>query len=235
MDKRSNQDLRGAVIKQISVSCLILLVHIGVFFFSAGRIDIPRAWVSFGVTLVHLILSAAVLARFNPELLKQRLKMRRQGSRLWDEILMRAINLTVICVVPAVAGLDVGRFYWSSLNVHFAVIGFGLCIVSSVLVNWAMIVNPYFEPTVRIQRDRNHRVITTGPYKIIRHPGYLGGILWALSIPLVIGSLFALVPAAAYLLLTIIRAALEDKTLHELNGYSEYAKRVRYRLFPGLW
>ncbi|MDH5441815.1 MAG: isoprenylcysteine carboxylmethyltransferase family protein, partial [Candidatus Bathyarchaeota archaeon] len=140
------------------------------------------------------------------------------------------------CVVPAVAGLDVGRFYWSSLSVHFAVVGFGLCIVSSVLINWAIIANPYFEPTVRIQRDRNHRVITTGPYKIIRHPGYLGGILWTLSISLIIGSLFAFIPAAAYLLLTVIRTSLEDKTLHdELNGYSEYAKRVRYRLLPRLW
>lgn len=236
MGKRNNEDLRRAVVKQISLSCLMLLVQIGVFFISAGRIDIPRAWVCFGVTLVYLILSVAVLARFSPELLEQRLKMRRQGSRLWDEILMRAINLTVICVVPAVAGLDVGRFYWSSLSVHFAVVGFGLCIVSSVLINWAMIANPYFEPTVRIQRDRNHWVITTGPYKIIRHPGYLGGILWTLSIPLIIGSLFAFIPAAAYLLLTVIRTSLEDKTLHdELNGYSEYAKRVRYRLLPRLW
>ncbi|MFB0502895.1 MAG: isoprenylcysteine carboxylmethyltransferase family protein, partial [Candidatus Bathyarchaeia archaeon] len=122
------------------------------------------------------------------------------------------------------------------LSVHFAAVGFGLCIVSSVLINWAMIANPYFEPTVRIQRDRNHRVITTGPYKIIRHPGYLGGILWTLSISLIIGSLFAFIPAAAYLLLTVIRTSLEDKTLHdELNGYSEYAKRVRYRLLPRLW
>jgi protein-S-isoprenylcysteine O-methyltransferase Ste14 len=99
-----------------------------------------------------------------------------------------------------------------------------------------MISNKYFEPTVRIQKERGHSVITTGPYRIIRHPGYLSGILFAISIPLLIGSLFSFVGVGIYSFLMIVRTWLEDKTLQEeLEGYKDYTKKVRYRLFPGIW
>lgn len=236
MDERNDKGLRRSVIKQIIVSCLMLLVQIIIFFISAGHINIPRAWMFFGVTFVYLLVSVAVLYKFNPELIEQRLKIKRIGSKSWDEVLMRVNNIMVMCVLPAIAGLDIGRFRWPSLSIHFTVVGFALYVISSVLINWAMIVNPYFEATVRIQKDRYHQVITTGPYKIVRHPGYLAGILWTLSIPLIVGSVFAFVPAGIYTFLTIIRTLLEDKTLrNELNGYSEYAKRVRYRLLPWIW
>jgi len=111
-----------------------------------------------------------------------------------------------------------------------------LIAVSSILLNWAMIVNPHFEPTVRIQKDRGHKVITSGPYNIVRHPGYLAGILFILSIPLMIGSVFTFIPAGIYVFLVTVRTWLEDKTLQEeLDGYSEYAERIKYRLFPGIW
>ena len=115
----------------------------------------------------------------------------------------------------------------------YAVMGVVFLIVSSVLVNWAMIENPYFEPTVRIQNDRDHQVVTTGPYAIVRHPGYLSGILWIASIPLILGSLYALAPFVLYTVLMILRTYLEDRTLQEeLPGYTEYAERIKYRLFP---
>jgi len=176
---------------------------------------IPRAWVFFGATFLYLSMSTVALYRYSPELLVQRLRMRRGGSKTWDEVLMRACNLTVMLIVPVVAGLDVGRYQWSRLGVLHAGVGLLLFIVSSVLINWAMIENPHFEPTVRIQEDRGHRVVTTGPYGIVRHPGY---------------------PVALYAILMALRTHLEDRTLHvELTGYPEYARRVRYRLFPGIW
>lgn len=99
-----------------------------------------------------------------------------------------------------------------------------------------MITNRYFETTVRIQKDRGHQVIATGPYKIVRHPGYVGIILSVLSFSLIIGSLFSLIPAGIIILLFIVRTLLEDKTLHdELDGYPEYSKQVKYRLLPGIW
>lgn len=236
MDERNNKEFRKSLIKQIILSCLMLSIQTTIFFISAGHFDIPRAWIFFSVTFVYLIVSTTALFKLNPELLVQRLKRKREGSKLWDEILMRVCNLTVLIVVPTIAGLDVGRFHWSSLSIHFAVLGFMLHIISSILTNWTMIVNPHFEQTVRMQKDRDHQVITTGPYEIVRHPGYLGGILFTLSIPLIIGGVFTLIPAGIYLLLMIIRTLFEDKTLHrELNGYSEYAKKVRYRLFPWVW
>ena len=149
---------------------------------------------------------------------------------------MRVSNLTVLVAIPIMAGLDIGRFQWSGLDVQLAVLGFLFLTLSTILINWAMAVNPYFEPTVCIQKDRSHRVISSGPYKIVRHPGYLAGILFTLSIPLIIGSVFTFIPVGIYTVLFIIRTSLEDRTLRkELDEYSEYVKRVRYRLFPGIW
>ena len=149
---------------------------------------------------------------------------------------MRVSNLTVLVAIPIMAGLDIGRFQWSGLDVQLAVLGFLFLTLSTILINWAMAVNPHFEPTVRIQKDRSHRVISSGPYKIVRHPGYLAGILFTLSIPLIIGSVFTFIPVGIYTVLFIIRTSLEDRTLRkELDEYSEYVKRVRYRLFPGIW
>ena len=149
---------------------------------------------------------------------------------------MRVSNLTALLLVPAVAGLDVGRYLWSSLELPYAVVGVVSLVVASVLINWTMIENPYFEPTVRIQDDRGHHVVTTGPYAIVRHPGYLSGILWLASIPLILGSLYAFAPVALYTVLMGLRTYLEDRTLQEeLPGYTEYVERVKYRLFPGIW
>jgi len=232
---RSNtKQLRIAGIKQLLVTYVALLVQIIVFFVSAGHIADPRYWLFFGIVFLHYSVSTAVQYKLSPELLVKRLERKRKESKLWDEILMRVSNLMVLIPIPAIAGLDVGRFYWSNLDAYFAVVGLAFIAISTVLLNWAMIVNPHFEPTVRIQKD--HKVITSGPYRIIRHPGYLAGILFAFSIPLLIGSVFSLIPAGIYVLLTIIRTWLEDRTLQEeLDGYSEYASRVRYRLFPWIW
>lgn len=236
MSKEKNKQFRIVGIKQLLLSSLMLFVQIIVFFASAGYILDLRPWIYFGTAFVHYSVSIAVQWKLNPELLAQRLKRKREGSKLWDEILMRGSNLMVLIVIPAIAGLDIGRFYWSNIDVRFAAIGFFFVFASTVLLNWAMMVNPHFEPTVRIQKDRDHKVITSGPYKIVRHPGYLAGILFTLSIPLLIGSAFAFIPAGIYVLLMIMRTWLEDKTLQkELNGYSEYAKQTMYRLFPGIW
>jgi len=214
----------------------MLALQIVIFFVSADYVVGPRPWMFFGASFVHYTISTAVQYRLNPGLLVRRLKRKREGSKLWDEILMRVSNLTVLIVVPIVAGLDIGRFQWSSLGVQFAVLGFVFMTLSTILLNWAMAVNPYFEPTVRIQKDRGHKAISSGPYKIVRHPGYLAGILYTLSMPLIIGSVFTFIPVGIYAVFFIIRTSLEDRTLHEeLDGYAEYAQQVKYRLFPGIW
>ena len=114
--------------------------------------------------------------------------------------------------------------------------GFILYISSSIFVNWAMIVNTHFEATVRIQKDRDHKVISEGPYRLVRHPGYLGAILWAIGIPMILGSFYGYIPSVVAIILFIIRTFLEDKTLQdELDGYYDYSKKVKFRLLPGIW
>ncbi len=236
MREESGKRIWVAGIEQLLISSLMLFIQLVVFFLCAGGFPGFRSWVYFGTAFVHYFVSIGVQCRFSPELVVQRLRRRREGSKRWDEVLMRVSNLMVVIAIPAVAGLDVGRFRWFSLDVGFVLVGFLLVFVSSVLLNWAMVVNPFFEPTVRIQKDRGHKVIASGPYRIVRHPGYLAGILFAVSIPFLIGSVFALVPAGIYVVFVAMRTYLEDETLQkELDGYSEYSERTRFRLLPGVW
>lgn len=231
-----NKRLRAAGIKSLLLISVMLVLQMVIFFISAGNVVGSRPWVFFAASFVHYTVGTGVLYKLNPELLVQRLKRKREGSEVWDEILMRVSNLTVLIAIPVVVGLDIGRFHWSELDVQFAVLGFAFFITSTVLITWAMAVNPHFESTVRIQKDRDHKVIASGPYKIVRHPGYLAGILYTLSIPLIMGSVFAFIPVGIYDILFIIRTSLEDRTLHkELDGYSEYAKQVKHKLFPSIW
>ena len=233
---KNNRQIKIAATKQLSITSIFLLIQIIIFFVSAGNIANPRPWLYFFTAFIHYSASTAVQYKLNPQLLVQRLKVKREGSKLWDEILMRASNLMIIVAIPAIAGLDVGRFQWSNIDIYYAPLGIVFIVVSSIILNYAMSVNIHFEPTVRIQKERNHRVITSGPYSIIRHPGYLAGILFAISIPLLIGSLFTFIPVGIYILLMIIRTWLEDKTLQEeLEGYLDYSKQVRYRLLPWIW
>ncbi len=227
---------RLVLVKQTILSSVMLAVMLTVFCVSAGDFRFQRLWLFAGMAFIYFLGSNVALYRLNPELLVQRLKVRRRGSKTWDEVLVRASNLSAMILVPAVSGLDVGRYGWSSLGPPFLAVGVVLLVFSSVLINWAMAVNPFFEPTVRIQDDRGHRVVSSGPYAIVRHPGYLSGILWITSIPLILGSLYGLLPVAFYTVLMIFRTYLEDRTLkEELSGYREYSMKVRYRLFPGIW
>jgi len=135
-----------------------------------------------------------------------------------------------------VAGFD-DRWGWSPrLAVAVQVAGFAAVALGDVLFAWAMASNQFFSSVVRIQQDRGHTVQTGGPYRFVRHPGYVGTIVPALATPLALGSLWAFIPAALLSAVIVVRTALEDKTLQdELAGYAEYAQRTRYRLLPGVW
>jgi protein-S-isoprenylcysteine O-methyltransferase Ste14 len=235
MDKYNSKNFIITAIKQLLVTSILLFVQIVVFVIFSGCLIDSRSWFYFVTAFGNYVISTAIQFKLNPELLVQRLKLKREGSKLWDEILMRLSNLMIILMIPLIAGLDF-RFGWSFLDLYFVWIGLLFVIASSVLLNWAMLINPHFEPTVRIQKERNHMVIRKGPYAIVRHPGYLAGILFAFSTPLLIGSFFTFVAVGIYVILIILRTWMEDKTLQEeLNGYSEYVSQVKNRLFPKLW
>lgn len=233
--KNDNRKLKKSGIRRLIQIYFVFIIQALIFFASAGHLNIPRAWLYFIVYLVCLLLNTIMVYKFFPEIANVRGEMR-SGTKSWDKVFIALSVPMTLIIMPVVAGLDIGRYYWSSLPIYFIVIGIGLYIISIILIDWSLITNRYFETTVRIQKDRGHQVITTGPYKIVRHPGYVGIILSVLSFSLIIGSLFSLISAGIIILLFIARTSLEDKTLHiELDGYPEYAKRVKYRLFPGIW
>jgi protein-S-isoprenylcysteine O-methyltransferase Ste14 len=135
------------------------------------------------------------------------------------------------------AGLDAGRFHWSPFfPIWLQFLALLAFIIGSAISSWAMAVNKFFSTIVRIQKERGHYVVTGGPYKLVRHPGYTGAIIVSISLPLLLGSVWALIPAIIGDIILIIRTVLEDNTLKkELQGYDEYAKRVPRRLIPGIW
>jgi protein-S-isoprenylcysteine O-methyltransferase Ste14 len=135
-----------------------------------------------------------------------------------------------------VAGLDAVRYQWTHVPLWTKILGFSAFIPAYALVFWTVTQNPYLSEVVRIQKDRGHKVCTTGPYKYVRHPMYVGVILFVICLPLALGSFYALIFSAVIVSLFAIRTSLEDKTLHqELPGYKEYTEQVRYKLIPGIW
>lgn len=205
-----------------------------ILFAAAQTIDWFWGWLYCILYLAAFGLMDAALVHRNPALLNERGK-RKPGIRTWD---MASLLLGVITLLAAalVAGLD-KRYEWTiSFPAAARAVGVLLLIASFAIVAPAMVVNRFFESTVRIEPERGHHVIASGPYAYIRHPGYLGAILFYLATPLILGSWMAFVPALAGVGAYIARTALEDRTLyHELTGYQDYTRRVRYRLLPGVW
>jgi protein-S-isoprenylcysteine O-methyltransferase Ste14 len=196
----------------------------------AGRWDLPFFWAYLGL-LEASVVASGLLA--DPGLARERLR-RGPGGRDYA---------TVIASLPlwvgqcAVAGLDVGRFHWSdSVPPALQAVGLALFAAAMVVETWAVAVNRFFSSVVRIQRYRGHRVITTGPYRYVRHPGYAAGLLLFLGGGLALGSWLALLLNLVMIPALIRRTVIEDRGLRqELEGYAQYAEKVRYRLIPGIW
>ena len=217
------------------ISNIIPLMVFGVILFvSSGRTDWIFAWAVLGTGLAYIL---AVIFIINPSLLNERIEnpSKKGGTKKWDMAILNAINLLLL-LSALVAGLSM-RFGWPGHAPLFVqVAGTALFIIGYTIFFWAMVSNDFFSMIVRIQEDRGHTVTNSGPYRRIRHPGYLGMIVYSLAMPLMLGSFWALAPVAVSIMLLIIRTSLEDKALQkELTGYKEYMQYVQYRLFPGIW
>ena len=220
---------------QLALAAVAAVVLFAVIiFWPAGRLDWVAGWLYVGIVAMNYLGNVIYLKRVNPELLEARMRMAK-GTKHWD-IVWGVIFGPMLISIYIVAGLDVVRFEWTTMSPLFWWIGLILFLMGTALFSWSMGVNPFFEKTVRIQSERGHRVIDTGPYAFVRHPGYLGFFGWCLSAPLLLGSRWAFLPAILSVVGLVVRTALEDRTLHEeLEGYEAYSKRVRYRLLPGVW
>jgi len=209
-----------------------IVLQAAILFVGSGRPGWTRAWV-YLASYVALIATTRLVVR-DPELFAERARMPKDAKG-WDKglsVLFSAIGLTMLVV----AALD-ARLGWSPpTSTAVAAVGLVAFFLGFGLSVWAMAANRFFSSVVRIQTDRGHAVASGGPYRIVRHPGYAGFILGSLGTPLLLGSLWALVPAALSCVVILVRTALEDRTLREeLPGDREYAARVPYRLVPGVW
>jgi protein-S-isoprenylcysteine O-methyltransferase Ste14 len=224
-------------VARIATILVTMVVQAAVFFAAAGQIDIPRAWVYYGVTLVYFLIALPMLLLLFPqvlELVNERGKLKKD-TKTWDKV-WGVLYGVLLFVIPVVAGLDVGRLGGPDVSAAFVAPCLVVTILGYALVHWAMVVNTYAELGVRIQRDRGQEVVSTGPYRYVRHPFYVSVIVTQLVYPAALGSLLAYVPVAVLIALVVWRTAMEDRTLQaELPGYVEYTKHTRYRLLPGVW
>jgi protein-S-isoprenylcysteine O-methyltransferase Ste14 len=223
---------RSGIRRIVQVLVSILLIGV-LLFLSAGRLDWLWGWLFLAGWLLLILPSAVVMSRF-PDLINERGR-RAENIKGWDKVLMGIYSL-LLFATPVVAGLDAVRFGWSAMPLALHVIGVVFSIPAMIMPLWAMSANAYLSTMVRIQDDRGQQVVTTGPYRYVRHPMYVGTVFFGLCIPLFLGSWWAFIPCGLIVVIFIIRTALEDRTLREeLPGYAEYAQRVRYRLLPGIW
>jgi protein-S-isoprenylcysteine O-methyltransferase Ste14 len=213
---------------------LTLAFFVAVIFVPAGRWDWVEAWVLLLFFISYLTGWSLWIRRRDPGLWKERTSTASNVER-WDKLIVSVYGV-LLCALFVVAGLDAVRFEWSSVSIGVRVLGWCFLLAALVLISWVLAENTYASRYVRIQNDRQHQVISTGPYRYVRHPMYVGVILWALGVPLILGSTWALVPSVLIIALFFVRTALEDRTLQNgLPGYKEYAERVRHRLIPAVW
>ena len=197
-------------------------------------------WQAWGYTL--LIVAAGPGGRVwaelrHPGLMAERQNMEKaQSAKAWDKVLAPLMALSVSFPLVIVAGLD-HRFGWTPVfPLWLIVLGFLLISIGYAFAAWALAENRFFSSVVRIQTERGHVVCDSGPYRIVRHPGYAGNLLALPGMVLALSSMWTLIPVAVALIIAVIRTTLEDRTLQdELPGYRDYARRVRYRLIPGIY
>lgn len=218
-----------------SLQLLFLVVLQGlILFLSAGKPGWGAGWWYIGLYTSCLVLASVVLVPGHKEVIEERSKGT-AGAKDWD------MRLTRLMIIPSlgvllVAGLD-ERFNWTpDTGLAARVAGIVLFLAGYALVVWAMYANPFFAQVVRIQSERGHAAVSSGPYHFIRHPGYAGMLTSMLGSVLILESYWGFIPAALYAIIVLIRTRLEDRTLQaELPGYAEYARTTRYRLIPGIW
>ena len=208
------------------------IIIIALIFILAGRIDYWQGWLYIGLNIIFIALNYLLIS---PELIQERLKPEK-GTKRWDKVYY-ALNIPLYFAILIISALDAGRFRWEPhISIYIVIFAASLYIIGQIIMLWAKRENKFFSSVVRIQKDRGQIVCKEGPYKFIRHPGYLGGIIYTIATPFVLASFWGLIPVLISVITLFIRTYLEDKTLQaELEGYKDYTKEVKYRILPGIW
>jgi protein-S-isoprenylcysteine O-methyltransferase Ste14 len=223
--------MKNNILRRMVQTILTLLLQGFILFITAWSLKWIWAWIFISIEVILLIINAIVLPR---EVIEERGR-KKENVKKWDKILT-TISLFPSLGVYILSGLDY-RFHWTiDLNIGINIMGIAFLFLGSMLFTCSMVSNKFFSTMVRIQNERDHKVATEGPYKYVRHPGYVGYILMTLATPISLGSLYALSMAFIVSLIIVIRTDLEDKTLNtELIGYKEYSKTVKDKLIPFIW
>jgi protein-S-isoprenylcysteine O-methyltransferase Ste14 len=211
------------------------LFLVAILFGIVGRWDWWNGWALAAVYLLMTLGSIIFILPVNPQMLAERSRPK-AGFKNWDFMLVSTMGVFMLAAY-VIASLD-ARFGWSpQIPLGLEIAALVICVLGyDGLLIWSMVANAFFTAVIRIQTERQHTVASGGPYRLVRHPGYLATILSYVFTPLLLGSLWGLIPAAAAGILLVVRTGLEDKTLQaELPGYQEYATQTRYRLVPGIW
>ena len=219
------------------VQTLAFYIVLGIVLFAAaGDWTWPEAWVFLAESLLFSAVIIVWLAGFDPALLQSRMGMRFHADQTrWDRIFMAgAFSGFVLWLV--LIPLDARRFAWSHVPLWAEALGAVLIALCMTLVCWVFRYNSFAAPQVRIQADRGQHVITGGPYRIVRHPMYALAMLYFVGAPLLLGSWWGLLPVPLFMAAFAARSIREEAVLRQaLQGYDEYAARVRFRLIPGVW
>jgi len=220
--------LRAAILR----FALFFVLIAAFLFLVAGRWDLPMFWafllVFFGVAAIGW----AFVHHSDPSLIQERVKPAEHGLDPYT----RPLAAVSLLACFTISSLDVGRFHWSFVPFFVQLLALVVIAVSFAVWMWAMATNRFFSAAVRIQHDRGHQVVTAGPYRFVRHPGYAVALLLFPAIPIALGSWWGVLPMLMLDAVFVWRTSLEDRMLlSELSGYAGFAAQVRYRLVPGVW
>jgi protein-S-isoprenylcysteine O-methyltransferase Ste14 len=227
---------RAFTLRSIILMVIVVFVIPFLPMIISGVWDWPEAWAYALIGVLGFILSRALAVRRHPDILAERSRsIELQDAKPWDKVLAPLLAFGSVLIL-VVAGLD-KLFGWTQpISIGVKVAALIVIIFGFVVGSWALIENRFFSGVVRIQTDRGHHVVTTGPYRFIRHPGYAGALWTYLAMPLLLDSIWAFIPAILLLAVLVVRTSMEDATLqNELPGYREYAQKTHYRLMPGIW
>ncbi|MBX5220052.1 isoprenylcysteine carboxylmethyltransferase family protein [Rhizobium sp. NLR8a] len=213
---------------------ITVAVMIVALFWPAGTFAWPRGWIFLGLFVALTAIALVWIWRTNPELFAARSRYQK-GTKRWDAVVATLTIILFAAILP-VGAFDDGRFHWAPQPWWVVVLGYLVMSAGYLGLTWAQSVNRHFEPTVRIQTDRDHKVIDSGPYAVIRHPGYATAILLATGTALSLASIYALIPVGLLVVVLFGRTLGEEAELRKgLEGYAEYMERVRWRWIPGVW
>jgi protein-S-isoprenylcysteine O-methyltransferase Ste14 len=222
------------ILKRILQLLMLIILQAAMLFVSAGSLIWPAGWQYIGLYFVMLLFASLIILPKHAEVVAERSKGI-AGGKSWDLRITRLMAFPTLGLL-ALAGFDQRWNLTPSLPLWVRLFGALAFAAGYAIVLWAMYSNPFFSQVVRIQTERGHVAMTSGPYRFVRHPGYLGMTLSMLGSVFVLDTLWGLVCFALYLGLIVTRAALEDRTLRaELPGYTEYMAQTKYRIIPGLW